>query len=217
MNNLNYKKFYKRNLPHYQLKDSYYFITFTLAFSYSQKFINKLKKEKEAYEEISSKLDDDEKSEFKLIFHKKSYDYFEEYLHKANQCINYLEDNKISEIVAESLHFFDKVRYDLSAYCIMPNHVHLIIKPYEENNDKPYALQKIMHSIKSYTANQCNEILNKTGQFWNYENYDHLIRDEKDFYRCLQYVIDNPVKARLVNEWNEWKYTYVSKDFLEYE
>ena len=45
--------------------------------------------------------------------------------------------------------------------------------------------------------------------------YDHLIRDENDFYNCLQYVINNPVKAKLVNDWKEWKYTYVSEDFLE--
>ena len=215
MNNLNYKSFYKRNLPHYQLRDTYYFITFTLAFSLSQNLINKLKQEKEAYELIYSKLSDTEKNEFKLSYHRKKYDYLEDYFHKADQCVNYLKNSEIADIVIKSLHYFDKVRYDLSAYCIMPNHVHLIIKPYKENEDKPCPLQKIMHSIKSFTANQSNKTLNKTGQFWNHENYDHLIRDENDFYNCLQYVINNPVKAKLVNDWKEWKYTYVSEDFLE--
>ena len=66
-----------------------------------------------------------------------------------------------------------------------------------------------MYSLKRYTANSCNKLLNRKGQFWHHENYDHYIRDEKDYNYQLNYLINNPVKAKLTDKIENWKYTWV--------
>lgn len=44
------------------------------------------------------------------------------------------------------------------------------------------------------------------------ESYDHVVRDEEEFVRIIDYIVENPVKAGLVDNWTSWKYTYLSKD-----
>jgi REP element-mobilizing transposase RayT len=65
-----------------------------------------------------------------------------------------------------------------------------------------------MQSLKGYTAHEANKVLNRTGTFWEAESYDHEIRDGEEFGRVIRYVINNPVKAGLVQHWSEWKWTY---------
>ena len=90
--------------------------------------------------------------------------------------------------------YFDGTRYELMAWCIMPNHVHAIVQPLPG-----YDLSQITHSWKSFTAHEANGILQRSGEFWQPESYDHLIRDEADFQHCLYYLLSNPEKAGLVN------------------
>lgn len=82
----------------------------------------------------------------------------------------------------------------------MPNHVHVVAKVFPGHNLAP-----IMHSWKSFTAKQINEILHRSGVLWQREYYDHLIRDEDEFERTMRYVVDNPRKAGLGN-W-PWAWT----------
>ncbi len=95
-------------------------------------------------------------------------------------------------MVQNALMHFDGDRYEIVAWCIMPNHVHVIVRPLGENQ-----LSEILHSWKSFTAKEANRILRRTGQFWQEEYYDHLIRDEEEFNAEVQYVLDNPLKAGL--------------------
>ena len=71
---------------------------------------------------------------------------------------------------------------------------------------------EIMHSLKRYTARQANLILEREGQFWQHENYDHVIRDDGELDRIINYVIENPVKAGLVQHWRDWEWTYCKYD-----
>ncbi|MGH9754478.1 MAG: transposase [Blastocatellia bacterium] len=75
-----------------------------------------------------------------------------------------------------------------------------------ESEEPP--LDVIMHSLKSWTANQANEALGRQGQFWQHESYDHVIRDDGEFDRIVNYVLNNPVKAGLVKEWKEWRWSW---------
>jgi REP element-mobilizing transposase RayT len=97
----------------------------------------------------------------------------------------------------------------------MPNHVHLILQPLKNEYDSYYLLAEIMSSIKSYTARRCNEVLKRNGQFWEYESYDHAIRDDLDFSRQLYYLVNNPVKAGYVNDYSDWQYTWVCESYRE--
>jgi len=103
----------------------------------------------------------------------------------------------VAEVVAGSLKHFDGERYRLVAWCLMPNHVHAVVQPLAGNE-----LPEILHSWKSFSSKEANRLLGRSGQFWQPEYYDHLIRDEQDFGRQVEYVLTNPQRAGLEN----WKW-----------
>jgi len=118
----------------------------------------------------------------------------EEYLDAgAGSC--YLDKPAIAEKVVDALQHFEGVRYRLFAWCVMPNHVHVVFRP-----EPGHTLATIVHGWKSYSAQEANRLLQRTGAFWQREYYDHLVRDEGDFRRVMRYVLENPKKAGL-REW----------------
>jgi putative DNA methylase len=115
---------------------------------------------------------------------------------------SYLKEPRIASLVQDALLHFDGVRYRLSAWVIMPNHVHLLITP-----NQSYTLSSILHSIKSYTASEANRLLVRQGRFWMKEYFDRYIRDAKHFSSASAYIENNPVKARLCLKPEEWRYS----------
>lgn len=71
-----------------------------------------------------------------------------------------------------------------------------------------HSLASIMQSLKGYTAFQCNRLLERKGEFWAHESYDHYVRDAEEWNRIIAYVLNNPVKARYVADWRDWKWNY---------
>ena len=118
----------------------------------------------------------------------------------------HMRDERIGSMVAKSIQFFDGVRYVLAAWCVMPNHVHAVVKPL-----LGFDLDAILHSWKAFTAREANKILVRCGAFWQSEGFDHLIRDKQEFEHAIRYVLQNPVKAGLTN----WKWTGGGKGFPE--
>jgi Rad3-related DNA helicase len=116
---------------------------------------------------------------------------------------SFMWDARVSEVVAGALKHGDGVEHHLLAWAVMPNHVHVVLSPI---GDVP--LERIMHSIKSFTAHRCNEILNRSGEFWGHESYDHLIRDRDDLLNQVNYVGSNPESAGL----EDWKWVDVNDE-----
>lgn len=94
----------------------------------------------------------------------------------------------------------------------MSNHVHLLIDTSIQTPDAKISLDKIMKRIKGPTAVYANRILNRRGRFWMLESYDHYIRDDNELSAIYYYILNNPVKAGLVEDWKDWKYTYPKWD-----
>jgi len=92
----------------------------------------------------------------------------------------------------------------------MPNHIHLVFKLLSENK----SISRIMQSIKRTSARKSNMILNRAGKFWQDESYDRLVRDDKELYFIIKYVLMNPVNAGLTNNWNSWEYSYCDPNYL---
>lgn len=130
-------------------------------------------------------------------------------LHATQQGPRWLEDPRIARIVAESLHYRDGKVYDLHAFCVMPNHVHLVCRPLQRPDGEYHSLSAILHSLKGYTARMANRELGRQGPFWQDESHDRVVRNENELNRVIQYVLDNPVKAGLVQTWEEWLWSYV--------
>ena len=101
-----------------------------------------------------------------------------------------LHDPERSKIITDTLLHFNGERYELDEWVVMPNHVHVLVRPLGKNQ-----LAEILHSWKSFSANQINAHLGKTGSFWKKEYYDHIVRDLEELLRIRKYIRDNPKKA----------------------
>ena len=105
----------------------------------------------------------------------------------------WLRRPEVAEIVAEALRHFDGARYTLDAWCVMPNHVHAIVRPMEG-----WTLPALLKSWKGYTARLGNRALGRAGAFWQPESYDHLLRDGTELCAAVRYVLNNPEAAGLL-------------------
>jgi REP element-mobilizing transposase RayT len=114
----------------------------------------------------------------------------------------WLRDERIAALVEQALLHFDDQRYRLIAWCVMLNHVHGLIETREG-----WPVATIVHSWKSYTAHAANQILNRIGDFWFREYHDRFIRDDQHFANTVNYIEQNPVKARLVGAPEEWRWS----------
>ena len=66
----------------------------------------------------------------------------------------------------------------------------------------------LQHFPKGYTAHKANRLLGRKGAFWQQESYDHVVRDANEWQRIVTYVLNNPVKAGLVDRWEKWQWSY---------
>ena len=120
-----------------------------------------------------------------------------------------LRDPALGGIVADALKHFDRKRYLLGDFVIMPNHVHLLVGGMARAT---MLLQ--VESWKKWTAVKINKALGQKGRFWQDENYDHLVRDEVAFNRFRKYIAENPDKAGLrEGEFQYWRQP--DPEFLE--
>ncbi len=127
-------------------------------------------------------------------------------MHQAHSPL-WLADSRVADIVAGSLRFWDNKRYKLFAYSIMPNHVHAVLSSLA-SEEGYYSLAKILYTIKRFTATRANLALCRSGTFWQHESYDHVVRDESELLRVVKYVVNNPVKAGLVSQPDQWPWSY---------
>lgn len=95
----------------------------------------------------------------------------------------WLARDDIGKLVEDALLHFDSARYRLVAWCVMPNHVHVIIETMDG-----YPLGEVLHSWKSFTAKEANKLLGRTGEFWMPDYYDRYIRDERHLAAAVAYV-----------------------------
>ena len=94
------------------------------------------------------------------------------------------------ESITAALKHFDGERFELLAYVVMHNHVHILINPKDA-----YRLQDIVYSWKSYTANLLQRTYHRRHRIWQDEYFDRIVRDEEEFWEKAQYILNNPFKT----------------------
>lgn len=203
-NNLSFREYYKRRLPHIQIAGATYFITFRLANSLPVQVLKILSEERQKITRVPENQ--------KEAAHRAWFAKYDDYLDQALHSDLYLNNEQIADMVAESIRFRDGKVYDLISYCVMPNHAHLVCTPIEKLVGIFYGLTEILHSLKRHTAREANKILHRSGTFWQDESYDHFIRDDAELERIVHYVLYNPVKANLVKEQAGWKWSYCKNE-----
>ncbi len=168
-------------LPHWERDEATYFVTFRLFDSLPAVALERIKQTKPGGD-YAERLD--------------------AYLDRGSGA-SFLKDPRVAKLVVDALRHFDGARYHLHAWCVMPNHVHVIFSVLPARTPA-LRLSSIIQSWKSFTAKEANRLLARTGSFWQREYYDHLVRDDEDFVRCIEYTINNPVKAGLCERWEDW-------------
>jgi REP element-mobilizing transposase RayT len=169
-------------LPHRDEPGLIQFVTFRLA----DAFPAELRSEWEGL----LKIEDDRKRRIEL----------EAYLDKGRgEC--HLRRADIAGAVEDSLLFRQEVQYDLRAWVIMPNHVHLLFLV----QDVP--MWRLVDAWKGYTAKQANRILGRKGQFWQEGYWDTYMRDGGHELKTRRYIENNPTKAKLVALRNQWPWS----------
>ena len=193
-------------LPHLKVSGAAYFVTFRLADSLPREVVLRLKEQRDdllrrAKEDWPGRQDHMRRELFTW------------YASEVDSVLDqhsgaaWLRDARVADLVAGSLRHFDGARYHLHAWCVMPNHVHVVVRPLGE-----HSLETILHSWKSYTGSEANKLLDRTGEpFWQTESYDHWIRDDADFAHCCHYTEENPVKAGLYSKVDEWRWSSAAK------
>jgi REP element-mobilizing transposase RayT len=211
MSQYDYKPDYHRNLPHFQPPGATFFVTFRLANSLPLTLLRQLKEEAEEREQqIRLSAAATKQVELLYLEWKRQFGRLDDALDKANNGQSWLSQPKIAAMVAESLHYRDGKVYDLEVFSIMPTHAHVVFTPLAKETGEYHALQTILHSLKRHTARQGNQILGREGQFWHHESYDHVIRNGQERERIVKYVLNNPVKAGLVECWEDWPWNYLN-------
>jgi REP element-mobilizing transposase RayT len=179
-------------LPHWEKDSGLYFVTFHLADSLPK---TTLKKMAESHRILSTA----KASEARLLPEQEAAlaEYsprrLEEYFDRGHgSCA--LADQRIAGAVCAALRFRDRKHYRLLAWCIMPNHVHVVARLLPGAN-----LATVLKSWKQFSSKAANQVLGQRGRFWRPEYYDRLIRNEQEYSRAIRYVVENPVKAGLKN------------------
>ena len=116
------------------------------------------------------------------------------------QC--YLRDDRAAQIVKDALFYYDQEKYEVVSWCIMPNHVHVLITLL-----KAVSLSEILHSWRSFSSNEINKLFDRQGRLWMPEYFDRYIRDEEHFNNVVNYIHNNPVKAGLVDDPTHYRWS----------
>lgn len=218
----------RRRLPHLDVDGATYFVTACLNGSVPAIGLKALREYRLGLEsqECPSELTD---SDWRI---RKDKLYFARMDARLDDkpAVRHFAHESAAECVRDSLFHFSDKRYHLIAYCIMPSHLHWLFTPrtswcdevvkmnvkrISEAKARPAASpphngtprEIIMHSLKSFTGLQCNRLLGLSEKFWQDESYDHVVRNMDELFRIIEYIEQNPVKARLVSDPLDWKWS----------
>ncbi|HYV28576.1 MAG TPA: transposase [Candidatus Eisenbacteria bacterium] len=189
-------------LPHVRAQGRSYFVTFRLEGTLPQELLRQYQAEREALLATAEQTEKDASTETQRSLFGLYSEKIETYLDAGyGEC--WLKEARIAELMAGAFRFFDGQRYDLGPWVVMPNHVHVIVRPLGT-----HLLDEIVKSWKGFTAREANRLLARTGEsFWAREYYDHIVRDDEERARLANYIHDNPVKAGLCERWEDWKWS----------
>ena len=189
-------------LPHLKREGASYFVTFRLAGTLPREVLLRLKREREVIQERAQ-------AENRPLTWQEQKELFNWYAEKVDAYLDaghgdcWLRRPDMAELVAGALKFFEGQRYTLRAWVVMPNHVHVVVRP-----EPPHTLSAILKSWKTFTGLRANRMLGREGTpFWQSESYDHCCRDDADVARCCAYTTMNPVNARLCERPEDWQWS----------
>ncbi|MEI6177292.1 MAG: vitamin B12 dependent-methionine synthase activation domain-containing protein, partial [Verrucomicrobiota bacterium] len=187
------------SLPHWHQDGATYAVTFRLADSLPAIVLKQYQSEKRKLLDAIRQAEDSGDSQKAVQLRSELNDHYHKRMDLAldaghGSCL--MKRPEIAAIVHDALGHYDGERYHLGAWCVMPNHVHLVICPKEG-----HSLSSILQGIKSASSKKINGLTGGKGTVWQKESYDHIIRDADDYWNQRAYILRNPKTAGL-NGWD---------------
>ena len=217
--------FRRRRLPHWDVPGAIYFVTTCLHGSIPAQGLLAVQRYREELgrRPVPAGLtpEDWKVRQWKLAF-ARADDWLD---HRP--AVRHFADGRLAAQMVDAIDHFLGVRYDVLAYVVMPSHVHWVFQPLEqwvqEIEGKATGMpdsrqagglphvrtprERIMHSLKTHTALECNRLLGREGTFWQAESYDHCVFDVDELERVIRYIENNPVLAGLAVAAEDWPYS----------
>ncbi len=192
---------YFTSMPHWRQEGCIYFVTYRLADSIPEKVIVEWDFEKLKW--IQARIQSSRNSDrwhdlFPLLSAKDKYAFLKCFNRKLNTYLDGchgkcpLRNPERAAVVLQGWEYFNSQRYELGDLVVMPNHVHVLVKP-----KTGFKLEDILRSQKRYSARECNRLSHTSGALWQKHSYDHIVRDSKELLAFQQYIASNPLKANL--------------------
>lgn len=186
----------RNHLRHLDEPQGTYLVTYCLADAFPPGFLSRLYQARDAaLEKLSERFGRVSTADVRQIQKQLRRELFEEMDKGHGRCE--MHDSEIARIVANSLEHFHTQRYRLIAYAVMPNHVHVILDTFAG-----WSWWKVIGASKSYTAKQANRVLERSGTFWQDDNWETLILSDPHLENAIDYVLANPSSARL----KDWRW-----------
>ncbi len=195
---------YKRKLPHLQVKGAILFITWRLAFSLPSHVMETLKVLSNDKEEKSKNLSERYKKYLQANYERKKFSYYDEVIGRMKTNEIDLSKKPLGEIMLNVIKDYNNKMYRLIVCCVMPNHIHLMLIALPDTSGTIYQISEITKKLKQNSAIQINKAIGRSGGLWMAESYDRIIRSKKELERTVTYILNNPVKAGLVDKSEDW-------------
>jgi REP-associated tyrosine transposase len=175
----------RAKIPHWHVPNGIYFVTYRLAGSLPRHVEGEIAALRAKL--IAARKDDFKGAEARAI-EREIFRQTEAELDQSHgDC--WLRNREVASLVISSFEHDDGNDYELIAFVVMPNHVHVLFRLLAGE------LHEVIKCWKSYTSHRANEILKRTGTFWQSDYFDVLIRDSEQLERTITYVWNNPMKA----------------------
>jgi putative transposase len=191
---------YRRHLPHWRQAGATYFVTFRLADALPRERVVQLKEERELWERSHPAPTDPELE----AMWREQMTKIEQWTDQGHgACL--LSCHGAAEIVEGTLMHFDGARYALFGRIVMPNHVHVVLRPFDG-----HALEDTIESWKKFSARQINALCGRSGPVWQEEYFDRIVRDTPHLRRVVRYLEKNAQqtgwrrKVWIAPMWLEW-------------
>ncbi|MFK7935326.1 MAG: transposase [Saprospiraceae bacterium] len=206
-------------IPHFHHQGATFFITTHLHGSVPFDLLKKLRFERD--EEIAnlkktSLQSHDLKNAIYMVRRKYFYQY-DELLDACETSPTWLRLPEVATIVERKIHKYDGQYYNLIAFTIMPNHIHLVldfsVQTPVKDMDTYINVSKVMNFIKGGSAYEVNKLLQLDKPFWQNSYHDRYIRNFHHYLGAVNYTINNIVKAKLYKHWIDHEFTWVCENF----
>jgi|GEM_PF-9953 len=198
-----------RDLPHWQQDIVLCFVTWRLADALPQSVLDELEEKKTAWLKASEHrsgsgdtpvpgIDTHTHIGDKSVPSPSARDFYARLTAEEENALNaghgscLLRDPRFARCVETALLHDDGARYDLVAYAVMPNHVHVLVSLKPETT-----LEAVIRSWKGVSARAINQAQGKTGTVWQANYWDRLIRNRRHYEYVRDYILNNPAHARL--------------------